>query len=328
MVWPTASGARLNNKLQRHAAASGKNMRLRFLSALGLCCVTSFCFAEESCEDLAGIAAGEAAYTYAAARVKTDGRLHFSSAPAAKCQLPAFLITGDNVEVLRSMALGDALSQQYRYIRFRDTRGQFATGWVNAAGLAPQTNPLPVSHECQQWANKALRQRISDAPPRYNHYQVQGSGRAWFYTMPDEQCRSRDVFLVPGDTVSTQEQSRDEYIEAVYYTADRHIVRGWLKKSRLTPLNQGDSYRDDINPLSTDKASRWVTLNLRHDYSCIFYESWNAEKEIQMMVREDHQSPRCRGAGDPETSPVIAYVSVNKLSGAIRWPDVAEGFEP
>ncbi|VUS33280.1 hypothetical protein SB6419_02338 [Klebsiella spallanzanii] len=303
-------------------------MRLVIPGILGLCCISSFCFAEENCETLAGIAAGEADYTYQSAQVKTTSRLHFYSAPAAQCQLPAFLIAGDNVEVLRSMVLGDSLSQQYRYVRFRDAKGQFATGWVNAAGLAPENNPLPVSSQCQKWANKAMRQRESLAPVQDNHYQIQGSGRAEFYAMPDEQCRSHTIFLVPGDTVSTQEQSNDDFIEAVYYTADRHIVRGWLKKSRLTPLNHGDSYREDINPLSTDKASRLVTLNLRHDYSCIFYESWNAEKEIQMMVREDHQSSQCRGAGDPETSPVIAYISLNKLSGEIRWPDVAEGFEP
>lgn len=303
-------------------------MRLVIPGILGLCCISSFCFAEENCETLAGIAAGEADYTYQSAQVKTTSRLHFYSAPAAQCQLPAFLIAGDNVEVLRSMVLGDSLSQQYRYVRFRDAKGQFATGWVNAAGLAPENNPLPVSSQCQKWANKAMRKRESLAPVQDNHYQIQGSGRAEFYAMPDEQCRSHTIFLVPGDTVSTQEQSNDDFIEAVYYTADRHIVRGWLKKSRLTPLNHGDSYREDINPLSTDKASRLVTLNLRHDYSCIFYESWNAEKEIQMMVREDHQSSQCRGAGDPETSPVIAYISLNKLSGEIRWPDVAEGFEP
>lgn len=276
-------------------------MRLVIPGILGLCCISSFCFAEENCETLAGIAAGEADYTYQSAQVKTTSRLHFYSAPAAQCQLPAFLIAGDNVEVLRSMVLGDSLSQQYRYVRFRDAKGQFATGWVNAAGLAPENNPLPVSSQCQKWANKAMRQRESLAPVQDNHYQIQGSGRAEFYAMPDEQCRSHTIFLVPGDTVSTQEQSNDDFIEAVYYTADRHIVRGWLKKSRLTPLNHGDSYREDINPLSTDKASRLVTLNLRHD---------------------------CRGEGDPETSPVIAYISLNKLSGEIRWPDVAEGFEP
>ncbi|QGN40504.1 hypothetical protein GJ746_10355 [Klebsiella oxytoca] len=303
-------------------------MRLHLLSALGLCCISSCCFAEESCEVLAGIAAGEASYIYDSAQVKTSGRLHFYSAPAAKCELPAFLIAGDNVEVLRSMVPGDALSQQYRYIRFRDANGQFATGWVNAAGLAIQDNPLPVSNQCRQWAKKAMQQRETDAPGQDNLYQIQGSGRSWFYAMPDEQCRSNTLFLVPGDTVSVQEQSKDDFIEAVYYTADRHIVRGWLKKSRLTPLNRGDSYREDINPLSTDKASRLVTLNLRHDYSCIFYESWSAKKEIRIIVREDHQSEHCRGAGDPETAPAIAYISVDKLSGEIRWPDVAEGFAP
>lgn len=165
-----------------------------------------------------------------------------------------------------------------------------------------------------------------NAPVADNHYQVTGNDRAWFYTMPTEQCRSQSVFLVPGDIISTQEQSKDDFIEAVYYTADRHIVRGWLKKSQLQALNSGDRYRDDINPLSTDKATRVATLGLRHDYQCIFYESWNAKKAIEIIVREDHQTALCRGGADPQTSPPVAYISIDKTSGEISWPDVAEGF--
>ncbi|MES3481463.1 hypothetical protein AZ006_004140 [Citrobacter freundii] len=165
-----------------------------------------------------------------------------------------------------------------------------------------------------------------NAPVADNHYQVTGNDRAWFYTMPTEQCRSQSVLLVPGDIISTQEQSKDDFIEAVYYTADRHIVRGWLKKSQLQALNSGDRYRDDINPLSTDKATRVATLGLRHDYQCIFSESWNAKKAIEIIVREDHQTALCRGGADPQTSPPVAYISIDKTSGEISWPDVAEGF--
>jgi hypothetical protein len=158
-----------------------------------------------------------------------------------------------------------------------------------------------------------------NAPVADNHYQVTGNDRAWFYTMPTEQCRSQSVFLVPGDIISTQEQSKDDFIEAVYYTADRHIVRGWLKKSQLQPLNSGDNYRYDINPLSTDEATRVATLSLRPDYQCIFYESWNAKKAIEIIVREDHQTALCRG-GPTHKRRLLWLISVStrpavKLAG-------------
>jgi hypothetical protein len=66
---------------------------------------------------------------------------------------------------------------------------------------------------------------------------------------------------------------------------------------------------------------------LRNDYQCTFYESWNDEKNIQIIVREDHQSAQCRGTGDPETSPAVAYIDINKQSGKITWPDLFDDTE-
>jgi hypothetical protein len=40
----------------------------------------------------------------------------------------------------------------------------------------------------------------------------------------------------------------------------------------------------------------------------------------------DHQTALCRGGADPQTSPPVAYISIDKTSGEISWPDVAEGF--
>lgn len=307
-------------------------MDKRIIATLMLCGISPFCYAKQDCEGIAGIAAGEANYLYASAKVDTGSRLHFYSAPASKCQLPAFLVNSDTVEVLRSSQRYESTGmlskdEPFRYVRYRDTNGTFATGWVTVDGLAPLTNPLPVSPACEAWANKAMSQREKMPPAASNLHQINGSTRAGFYSMPDEQCRSRSTFLVPGDIVSAQEESKDDFIEVVYYTADRHIVRGWLKKSQLQPLNKGDRYRDDINPLSTDKATRVATLDLRHDYQCVFYESWNAKNAIEIIVREDHQTELCRGAADPQTSPPMAYISIDKATGEISWPDVAEGFK-
>lgn len=305
-------------------------MGTRVIAALVLSVVSPFCVAKQDCDVIAGDSAGAAEYLYETAEVKTNSRLHFYSAPHAECRLPAHLINGDTVEVLRSQQIKqseDAPIQTFRYVRYRDAKGLFATGWVTAEGLAPVANPLPVTETCQLWANTAMPGRVRQAPPANNHYQVQGSGRASFYTMPNEQCRSASLFLIPGDLISAQEQSDDDFLEVVYYTADRRAVRGWLKKSQLQPVNSGDRYRDDINPLSTDKATRIATLNLRHDYQCVFYESWNAKKAIEFIVREDHQAALCRGGADPVTSPPTAYISIDKTSGEISWPDVAEGFK-
>lgn len=307
-------------------------MILRIAALLLLSVVSLSSFADEDCETIGGRAAGEADYLSEFAQVSGPGRLHFYSAPGSECQLPAFLVNGDTVEILRSSVLygktgGVSSTHPFRYVRYRDSRGTFATGWVTADQLTSLPASLPVSPECQTWANNALHAREREAPAANNRYRIQGQMRAWFYAMPDEKCRSASVFLVPGDTVSAQEQSEDDFLEVTWYGADHRIVRGWLKKSQLAPADSSDRYRDDINPLSTDKATRVATLALRTDYRCVFYESWNASKEIQIIVREDHQSPLCRGGADSETAPPVAYISINKQNGDIRWPDMADGFD-
>lgn len=67
------------------------------------------------------------------------------------------------------------------------------------------------------------------------------------------------------------------------------------KKERLWQLNHGDSYRNDINPSSLDLAIRVVSLWMNVEYSCHFYEGINNNNRFRLLVREDHQSSRCRG---------------------------------
>lgn len=145
-------------------------MDKRIVAALMLCGVSPFCYAKQDCETLAGIAAGEANYLYATANVSADSRLHFYSAPASRCQLPAFLVNSDTVEVLRSSQRYESTGmlskdEPFRYVRYRGANGTFATGWVTADGLTPLANPLPVSPACQTWANKAMSQREKMPPP-------------------------------------------------------------------------------------------------------------------------------------------------------------------
>ncbi len=127
-------------------------MYQRTLVAIVLCSISSLCFSQTDCDAIAGMAAGEASYRNDAAQVKaSDTRLHFYSAPASDCQLPAFLVHGNTVEILRdsvryteSGGIDDASKRPFYYVRYRDAKGVFATGWIIAAGLVPLANPLPV----------------------------------------------------------------------------------------------------------------------------------------------------------------------------------------
>ncbi|MEG0278998.1 MAG: hypothetical protein RR510_05270 [Morganella sp. (in: enterobacteria)] len=95
-----------------------------------------------------------------------------------------------------------------------------------------------------------------------------------------------------------------------------------MKKGNLNPLNEHDIYRNDINTLSTDKAMRVSTLDLRRDNQCIFYESWNEIDKISIIVREDHQTKKCRGGSDPHVSPAIGYIDINKKTGEIELRNI------
>ena len=114
-------------------------MDKQLFAAFILLGVSPCCSAKLDCETIAGTAAGEANYLYESAKVKTDSRLHFYSAPATECQLPAFMVNGDTVEVLRSSQRYKSTGilskdEPYRYVRYRDAKGTFATGWVSVDG--------------------------------------------------------------------------------------------------------------------------------------------------------------------------------------------------
>ncbi len=285
---------------------------------------TRFSFSKDNCEFISGEAAGGSEYIYEFAEIKNDTQLYFYSAPAYECRLSTFIVKGDKVEVLRRSKahINSGLSKEnaFIYIRYRDKNGLFATGWVTSENLHLLKTTLPTSHACEEWAHENMPYRAYAASEKNNKYIVnEKNNHAYFYSMPNDICRNNSVFLIQGDVVSAQEGSEDDFIEVIYYTKDNHIVRGWIKKENLNPLNEGDIYREDINTLSTDKAMRVSTLDLRRDNRCIFYESWNETDKISFIVREDHQTKECRGGSDPRVSPAIGYIDINKKTGEIKF---------
>lgn len=285
---------------------------------------TRFSFAKNNCESISGEAAGYSEYLYEFAEIKDNTQLYFYSAPAYECRLSTFIVKGDKIEVLRrSIAYtnsGYSKENAFIYIRYRDKNGLFATGWITSDKLHFLKTTLPISHACEEWAYKNMGYRAYTASEKNNKYIVnERNNHAYFYAMPNDICRNSSVFLIKGDVVSVQEKSEDGFIEAIYYTKDNHIIRGWIKKENLNPLNESDIYRDDINTLSTDKAMRVATLDLRKDNRCIFYDSWNDTDKISIIVREDHQTKECRGGADLLVSPAIGYIYINKKTGEIEF---------
>lgn len=128
----------------------------------------------------------------------------------------------------RSAQSADAPVHTFRYVRYRDAKGMFATGWVAAEGLVPLTTPLSVNPACKKWAHKEMPQRERMPPLLIIIIRLQATIAHGFIPC-QRNSAAASPFLVPGDIISTQEQSKDDFIEAVYYTTDRHIVRGWLK---------------------------------------------------------------------------------------------------
>lgn len=271
--------------------------------------------ANEQCDLIASIYGAEAGFNYQTMVVKDGSRAYFYSAPDKNCRLATFIISGDQVEVFRE--IGEIKGVEYLYIRYRDINNQFVTGWVQAQFFQSLKSKITTSKKC---ANIKEQQIGISFPVKNNHYQIIGNKKANFYSAPDDSCIVDDVFVIPGDQVSGQEDAEGTFILVNYYTSTSEIVRGWIKKERLWQLNHGDSYRNDINPSSLDLAIRVVSLWMNVEYSCHFYEGINNNNRFRLLVREDHQSSRCRGGGgDPATTPVVAYFDIDKITGEVDF---------
>ncbi|HHR5880693.1 TPA: hypothetical protein ACS7XF_000606 [Providencia alcalifaciens] len=272
-------------------------------------------YSNERCEEAADFSTAEAGFHFSSAIVKD--KAYFYSAPDKQCQLSTFIIPGDKVEVFRE--INELNGEQYFYIRYRDKNNQFVTGWVPAKSFVPIENKVTATNECLEIKKGGYPLTL---PAKNNHYQVVGDGKAYFYSAPNDTCLVEDVFVIAGDQVSGQMEVEGEFVLANYYTVSGDIVRGWLRKDQLWQLHHGDSYRNDVNPSELDLATRVISLWLSTEDRCLFYEGINSADFMRLLVREDHQSVGCRGAGDPLTTPVIAYFDIDKITGEVDFDGI------
>ncbi|EOC1313156.1 hypothetical protein ACI09C_002215 [Cronobacter turicensis] len=263
-------------------------------------------------------AAAAADFTWSASTVTATPRAYFYSAPSPECRLGAFLVPGDAVQVYRlsrSDAPGaDEKARPFAWVSYRDIQGRVATGWIETAALKAQPDALKPEGAC------AARLRDIDddnpMPEAANRYEVNGSGRHFFYTAPDAQCRSQQVYLVAGDTVSVS-RTQPGFSEATWYGKDGRIVKGWLESAALHATGAGESWREDISASPLARVTRTVSLQLNPNGQCIFYENAQDGGIFRLLVRENHTREDCRGGSAPEVAPVVANIDIDIASGNI-----------
>ncbi|TBN93440.1 hypothetical protein EYZ49_23365 [Salmonella enterica subsp. salamae serovar 13,22:z:-] len=97
-----------------------------------------------------------------------------------------------------------------------------------------------ISHAedfCSSVSDKADTERTI-IPSSDSGYKVLGEGRAFFYSAPNEKCKIKSLFLIPGDLVNAL-ADYNNYTYIMYFTKDGKGVEGWVKSNRLTPTGTG-----------------------------------------------------------------------------------------
>ncbi len=82
--------------------------------------------------------------------------------------------------------------------------------------------------------NAKASQRSAMYQPRLS-FQVTGQKgfRTYFHTAPSEQCRQKNLFLIPKDSVIAYEEisiSNQTWISVMYVQNGGSTVEGWMKK--------------------------------------------------------------------------------------------------
>lgn len=90
--------------------------------------------------------------------------------------------------------------------------------------------------------NAQASQRSVMYQPRIS-FQVTGKKgfRTYFHTAPSEQCKQKNLFLIPGDSVIAYEEisiSNQTWISVMYVQNGGSTVEGWMKKKSFKQMGK------------------------------------------------------------------------------------------
>lgn len=93
------------------------------------------------------------------------------------------------------------------------------------------TSALAAQGLCENISRQVEKEQAFLNPPE--SHKVIGEGRLYLYTAPNESCRSKDTFVIPGDTLFAYTEFKGWY--SVMYinlkTGDEY--HGWVRPERL-----------------------------------------------------------------------------------------------
>lgn len=93
------------------------------------------------------------------------------------------------------------------------------------------TTPFADQALCGRVLKQAEKKQVLFSP--VEGYKVVGEGRLYFHTAPHEDCRTKDVFVVPGDNLTASTEYKGWY--SVFYINARtgKDYDGWVESKRL-----------------------------------------------------------------------------------------------
>ena len=86
---------------------------------------------------------------------------------------------------------------------------------------------------CQSLALQAEQDAMMFHPHHFFEVKGQKGFRSHFYTAPAEQCKQRNLFLVPKDAVIAYEsvdRAGQSWMSVMYVRKDGSTVTGWMKE--------------------------------------------------------------------------------------------------
>jgi len=72
---------------------------------------------------------------------------------------------------------------------------------------------------------------------------VVGAGRAYFFSGPDQACKEKKLFIIPGDEVTAYKEYGDYTLVMFINLKEAGDTEGWILTSRLEETGTGNSPR-------------------------------------------------------------------------------------
>lgn len=84
---------------------------------------------------------------------------------------------------------------------------------------------------CSNISTQAEKEGAFLNPP--TSHEVIGNGRLYFYNAPNDSCRSKDIFVIPGDSLIAYTKF-NEWLSVMYINLKTgKDYSGWVKSDRL-----------------------------------------------------------------------------------------------